>query len=1192
MASDGESEPDYDLEAQMALEREGGAAMDVDVDLAMADEHEAFAQSASSSAPAQRKRSVARGNAAPASESVSASAAPKRARVVATAVPGAVSLARVGGLPTALATQPSSSSSSEATADQPIVLLGAAGAVGMPKARAAGRVAAAATNARGAQASASGSSSGDEEDDDEDESTGEDGDSDGDEDDDGSHGSDADEEDDAGSEYAAAAAPVHAPPRGARRVAGYMRQRIRTADADAGADGTEAAAADADAEVDPHARRAKICPHRCLPVCFGWSFSTTLAMDSARTSFERIMAARCLAEQDYDVEVRGINGAAPEVGEDGLAQWVCGQLAALLRVDEAHAELAAQLAATAERSDGSSGLVVERLVMRLPMLRRIARPRLSTCPSSQTQDAGLDIDGETLRDDDGKVYKLNAEHVILEGARTELHARVEVDGQSARVRLRLCKDGGLRVWRGEAGEPDLSDEAFKSVTNVSVTAVETALQPSHWNLREVVAVRARHSHAKRQHDLYYDPQRALLLACALAGSNNTNRWVELLKLASAHMFRVVFDRVLGKDVERIYVCDEETMLWREDTSDAAYRVLLRQVQRDMANLAHDVPRLMELCKKAIEEHALSAPEMAELLDDADEEQAGCETNLRQRLLKNFESRERALLRAVTRWHPDLGGNGLMRRTSLRSDFALGLRIDGELRLDDSNILVFDGAQCYDADALEVRPLTPLDFASISTGYRLPALDRYDEAPPPGSEAAKRHAELCALLREIHDDEEVYTWRVGLRARCLTASQADPTYLESFGTAGGGKGTEKDLTHAAFGDAYFLMIDDTLLTKQKNANANGPSPAKLALKNRRYVVADEVGDLDTDVVKRMIGGTDIAARDLGESLQVFKPKFPVLEVLSNAPTLKVDKRTMKPDDGLQRRLVCCKYFNQFRFVANETEGEEHVRQMLEEECPSRAHYMCDAKYKHAMSLGPTMMVWMIRLHILAKRPGGSFPSEPSIVETWSAHFLANASAENLMDPHVRPWYRRCSCVPSMMLEDPENVTSNDLFDQGTGKPCLHFVVVADMARKMKQKKLANGMQSLYDTCSGRKRSNRGVAGSLRTVTCFCAHREDDDMAFDPKTGAAFLAGDGAKKTRLRLEAVERRSVKRKEYQHLIYGLVDQNPHPQSIAPDAREAADATAACIAAANEAADAQMGLVPAAAAAEAAAAIPAPAGA
>ena len=1154
----------------MARERECDLA--TDADLAMADEYETFAQ-APSSAPVQRKRGiVVRGGAASASTSTSASAAgpPKRARVVATAVPGAVSLARVGGLPTALTAQPLSSSSSEGTTDQPIVLLGVAGASRVRAVAAVASGARGATRGTGDRETASGSRPvaaevDQSESESESESEGEEG---GD-DDGGSHGSDADEE---GSESAAVESALRAPSRPARRVDGYLRQRIRSPDA--GADVADATAA-AGADADPHAQRAKICPHRCLPVCFGWSFSTTLAMYSTSTSFERIMAARCLDDQEYDVEVHGLNCGEPLESEDGLAQWLCGQIATLLHADEAHAALAAQLAATAERSDGTSELVVERLVMRVPMLRRIARPRLSTCPSSQTQDAGLDIDGETLRDDDGKVFKLNAESVILEGARTELYARVQHDGQSVRVHLRLCKAGGLRVWRGEAGEadsPDAPDGAFKPVANVSATAIESVLQPSHWNLREVVAVRARHSHAKRQHDLYYDPQRALLLACALAGSNNTNRWVELLKLASAHMFRVVFDRVLGKDVERIYVCDEETMLWREDTSDAAYRVLLRQVQRDMANLAHDVPRLMELCKKAIEEHALSAPEMAELLDDADEEAAGCETNLRKRLLQNFDSRERPLLRAVTRWHPDLGGNGLMRRTSLRSDFALGLRIDGELRLDDSNILVFDGAQCYDADALEVRPLTPLDFASISTGYRLPTLERYDAPPPPGSEAARRHAELCAILKEIHDDERVYEWRVGLRARCLTASQADPTYLESFGTAGGGKGTEKDLTHAAFGDAYFLTIDDTLLTKQKNANANGPSPAKLALKNRRYVIADEVGDLDTDMVKRMIGGTDIYARDLGESLQKFSPKFPVLEVLSNAPTLKVDKRTMKPDDGLQRRLVCCKYFNQFRFVANEEEGAEHVRRMLEEGCPTRAHYMCDGKYKRVIALGPTLMVYMIRMHILAKRPGGSFPPEPEQVETWSAHFMANASAVNLLDEHVRPWYRRCSCVPSMMLEDPENVTSNDLFDKNTGQPCSHFVVVADMARKMKHKKLANGMQSLYDACSGRKRSNRGVAGSLRTVTCFFAHREDDEQAYSPQGGAGFLTGDGAKRTRLRLEAVERRSIKRKEYQQRIYGLVDQHPPPQSVAPDARDAAEAAAACIAEVDEAVDAQMG--------------------
>jgi len=66
---------------------------------------------------------------------------------------------------------------------------------------------------------------------------------------------------------------------------------------------------------------------------------------------------------------------------------------------------------------------------------------------------------------------------------------------------------------------------------------------------------------------------------------------------------------------------------------------------------------------------------------------------------------------------------------------------------------------------------------------------------------------------------------------------------------------------AWGTSYSKMIDPRTLLTIKNSSADGPSPALLELRGKRYVVADEITTVSPEVLKRLLGGGKTTARGL-------------------------------------------------------------------------------------------------------------------------------------------------------------------------------------------------------------------------------------------------------------------------------------------------------------------------------------------
>lgn len=71
-----------------------------------------------------------------------------------------------------------------------------------------------------------------------------------------------------------------------------------------------------------------------------------------------------------------------------------------------------------------------------------------------------------------------------------------------------------------------------------------------------------------------------------------------------------------------------------------------------------------------------------------------------------------------------------------------------------------------------------------------------------------------------------------------------------------------------------MMDSRGLNTVKNSSAEGPSPALLDLRFRRYVCADEVATMSPEQVKKMLGGGETKARALHSDIVTFELEFPV------------------------------------------------------------------------------------------------------------------------------------------------------------------------------------------------------------------------------------------------------------------------------------------------------------------------------
>ena len=932
-------------------------------------------------------------------------------------------------------------------------------------------------------------------------------------------------------------------------------------------------------------RRAErpICPNRMLPCFAGWSPYLSDPFEGAQISFARLMAVRCLEGVTYKVDCGGRNTGEYAKTDDGLCTWLCAQIGELLASHRDVHPLLAPLA-NALRPDAcaqTEGLHVRALHMKLPQMKPTDETPMSVVSSAPPDRDGVDFESGGIRTDDNVRWRNQSEAAVLKGAEIDAYFRFEERPWHVRithtaavvktppaelppVTLDADDDADDAGAAGDATGADADAEAARrakarkrdaarcaAVDHVLTTdrlALAALLLPEQWNLRRVVHARRCGSHPDLKRDIWFDPQRLALLCAALSGNDKLERFAEAMRLTANGTFRAKKMPRGPNDFQIVlFACSESTRLWAQDECKMAFNALVRRVCRDIANLTHDSLRLSDLAFTAAKAGLLTDREVKALEVNEDEQERPTDADLAKSGKNNgtpvtgnwwTTGRPKKLMRRCASFDPDRGDYRLKKHWLFEAFAELLLAEEGQLELDvNVSLVCFSDGWLYDADKAVTRHIRPQDACSQNTGYPLPTF------------CEEQDSLLIKYLSEIHPCRPVLEWKLGVKAKGLSGTQAEPVFLVCTGKGGAGKGIEMELTERAYGD-YFIVITSALLTKCKNENVEGPTPTRLSLKNKRAVAVDECGAVDANTMKVFLGGSTMQARDLHQPLQKFKLRFNSIEAYSNFEDNKKDLAKMQQDPGTRRRVRVVKYTSQFTDTDDRTQGLYEVeaiaadleRGAFEEgddalagqaassdtdadaemgdaadaddaddaedaSVPARESFMTKVKHDQIMELAPALMARMIRMHQAAMAPGGSWPAEPPEVGKWTAEYLARVTTAPVLDTQLRKWYRRCDCVPTRGLkgDDPNCPSNHSLHDQQeTSKKCEHYVVVDELYERFADARDADTDTPLLEKIVGREKmvaddghgnsnaSKRKAAfvQALKTVRCFCAYPADD------------------------------------------------------------------------------------------------------
>jgi len=930
---------------------------------------------------------------------------------------------------------------------------------------------------------------------------------------------------------APAAAPAPAPPPAPRRgvdVPGYKRQRIK-----APTEGPEAVEYKEMRISD--VRRMPCVVHNYMPTFRPW--------DDERASFSLLMSGRMAKEREYKVPLdnflEGSRDKDPE--DDGLANWILGRLRGMLpvtasvnplrsRVEEVTRMLHAAL--TSDPMDRGIWCVTS-VVLELPFVRRVYSVFVSAYSSAEGGHRGLDIDDEYVRLDDHRNFRIQTYAELCEGAKLTVKFADCETGDEATIQVRPRGGAQLQL-------PGTDDWHWLSVPG---NKCEQLVLPQEWGLREVARVRRLYGHPSHNKDTMVDPIRLAMLAAACAGDKEYGRWVFLLQLASAGMFAGSKTTTsAGKDHLELYNCSEETGLWARDHSSLAFEKLLRRVQRDISNLAMSIERARETLLEGLEADYFERDEVANMVSDKIWEQVHGEApedgedskasyeKLKETLLAaitNEEEHNSTLVRdqlcfLLQRLSPEFGKSNL-NVYNMRNEFVKTVVVEGgTIELDTKRVINFKNGVCWDAEILAFRKIRPQDFSSLTVGYDKP------EADPVGQGI------LMDFFRQVHPLEEVLQYKLGLKARALTQNQADPVILCSQGVGGGCKSLEARLTRACLGDdgkggGYALSLNSQVLTPCKSESVNSASPVMMSLKNKIFVSSDEVGNFDSDLVKKLTGGEPVTARNMYSGLESFTPRFPVIELLSNKSADANKRARFKVDSGIQRRVKGIFYDSKFedaasaeeaRTLLNERaalpEGQQDLTEFEQQDlmpitdgpppppavpppctnaregyegderayCASFGRFMFPERHDKLMELKGQFLLMLCDIHARSEAPGGpGWPKQPDIIDQWTSETLVAADdGDNAFEEWMDATYERCDCVPGPSTSDATAPTSEELFEyrmvpagtidqpnrtrmEITDTQCTHCQAISDIVKKMRRRDVPGASNFFVQECGG-------------------------------------------------------------------------------------------------------------------------------
>lgn len=355
--------------------------------------------------------------------------------------------------------------------------------------------------------------------------------------------------------------------------------------------------------------------------------------------------------------------------------------------------------------------------------------------------------------------------------------------------------------------------------------------------------------------------------------------------------------------------------------------------------------------------------------------------------------------------------------------------------------------------------------------------------------------------------------------------------------------------------YALSLNSQVLTPCKHESVNAASPVMMTLKGRLFISSDEVGDFDSDLVKKMTGGEPITARNMYSSLESFVPRFPCMELLSNKSADKNKRARFKVDSGIQRRVRGMFYDTNFEMVAN----AEEARTILNErealppeqrdltefeqrelvvatdgpqvrEVPppclnaregfetddrkyfaSFGSFMFTERYDKIMEQRGQLMLLLCELHAASEAPGGSWPKQPDIMDLWTSETLVNADdGDDAFSKWMDQSYERCGCVPSDQVRDATAPTTEELYEftqvvvnaptpelptqtrmDTVAKQCEHCVAISDVIKKMRRRDMPGASNFFVQEC-GRGTQRQKTAQLVKKIEAVECFKSRTDL----------------------------------------------------------------------------------------------------
>jgi len=195
----------------------------------------------------------------------------------------------------------------------------------------------------------------------------------------------------------------------------------------------------------------------------------------------------------------------------------------------------------------------------------------------------------------------------------------------------------------------------------------------------------------------------------------------------------------------------------------------------------------------------------------------------------------------------------------------------------------------DLNTCQFRPGKPSDMSTISSGIDYP--EDTDSV-----EATDIFIDIDNYLDNMFVDNNIREYCLNMFAECLTGKLTKEVFHIMTGVGSNGKSQLMKLLNEVFGE-YYVTFNSSLLNTASDS-ANQASPATAELKGKRFASSQEPNNkkpIQTDELKRLIGGDNLTGRYLHQDNITFSPQYNMFISCNDIPDMP------STDDGVWRKI---------------------------------------------------------------------------------------------------------------------------------------------------------------------------------------------------------------------------------------------------------------------------------------------------